>query len=250
MHGRAGPLILVGDAFHNFVDGVVVAAAFLTSVPLGITAALAVIAHEIPQEVGDFAILLDNGYGRKRWYSMAFRLPSRCPALWRLISGSARCARRCPTSWRFLRLVSSTSLRQTLFRGCTGRLPSPHPCASSCYCSRGSGPSHPFDSEAEPERTDSTRDKRARRGARRRAPRLGGLRPGDRRLRRGIAVQQYPPSRGAPYRSALRAVCALCPRTPGRESLSNTPVRKPACAAGVAAEVANGEMYERLLGAT
>jgi len=66
VHGRAAPLILIGDAFHNFVDGVVIAAAFLTSIPLGITAALAVIAHEIPQEVGDFAILLDNGYGRTK----------------------------------------------------------------------------------------------------------------------------------------------------------------------------------------
>jgi zinc and cadmium transporter len=65
-HGRAAPLILIGDAFHNFVDGVVIAAAFLTSMSMGIAASLAVIAHEIPQEVGDFAILLDNGYGRAR----------------------------------------------------------------------------------------------------------------------------------------------------------------------------------------
>jgi zinc and cadmium transporter len=66
IHGRAGPLILIGDAFHNFVDGVVIAAAFLTSIPLGIAASFAVIAHEIPQEIGDFAILLDNGYGRMK----------------------------------------------------------------------------------------------------------------------------------------------------------------------------------------
>jgi len=66
VHGAAGPLILIGDAFHNFVDGFVIAAAFLTSVPLGIAASLAVIAHEIPQEVGDFAILLENGYSKKR----------------------------------------------------------------------------------------------------------------------------------------------------------------------------------------
>jgi zinc and cadmium transporter len=66
VHGRGGPLILIGDAFHNFVDGVVIAAAFLTSIPLGIATALAVIAHEVPQEVGDFAILLDNGYGRMK----------------------------------------------------------------------------------------------------------------------------------------------------------------------------------------
>lgn len=63
VHKSAGPLILIGDAFHNFVDGVVIAAAFLVSIPLGIATAFAVIAHEIPQEVGDFAILLDNGYG-------------------------------------------------------------------------------------------------------------------------------------------------------------------------------------------
>jgi zinc and cadmium transporter len=66
VHGRAAPLILIGDAFHNFVDGVVIAAAFLTSIPLGIAASLAVIAHEIPQEAGDFAILLDGGYGRMK----------------------------------------------------------------------------------------------------------------------------------------------------------------------------------------
>jgi zinc and cadmium transporter len=66
VHGGGGPLILIGDAFHNFVDGVVIAAAFLTSIPLGITVSLAVIAHEIPQEIGDFAILLDSGYGRTK----------------------------------------------------------------------------------------------------------------------------------------------------------------------------------------
>lgn len=58
--------VLVGDAFHNFVDGAVVAAAVMTSVPLGISTALAVAAHEIPQEVGDFAILLNAGYSRSK----------------------------------------------------------------------------------------------------------------------------------------------------------------------------------------
>ena len=65
-HGRAAPLILIGDAFHNFVDGIVIAAAFMTSVPLGIATGLAVIAHEVPQEIGDFAILLNSGYGRSK----------------------------------------------------------------------------------------------------------------------------------------------------------------------------------------
>jgi zinc and cadmium transporter len=63
---QGGALILVGDAFHNFVDGVVIAAAFLTSMPLGIATATAVIAHEVPQELGDFAILLDSGYSKAR----------------------------------------------------------------------------------------------------------------------------------------------------------------------------------------
>jgi zinc and cadmium transporter len=58
--------VLVGDAFHNFVDGAVVAAAVMTSIPLGVTTAVAVAAHEIPQEVGDFAILLHAGYARSR----------------------------------------------------------------------------------------------------------------------------------------------------------------------------------------
>ncbi|MGE0444184.1 MAG: ZIP family metal transporter [Vicinamibacterales bacterium] len=58
--------VLVGDAFHNFVDGAVIAAAVMTSVPLGISTAVAVAAHEIPQEVGDFAILLHAGYSRAR----------------------------------------------------------------------------------------------------------------------------------------------------------------------------------------
>ena len=62
----AGLLILFGDSLHNFVDGIVIAVAFMTSVPLGVATALAVIAHEIPQEVGEFAILLDAGFGRAR----------------------------------------------------------------------------------------------------------------------------------------------------------------------------------------
>ena len=58
--------VIIGDAFHNFVDGAVIAATVMTSVPLGVSTALAVAAHEIPQEVGDFAILLHAGYSRRR----------------------------------------------------------------------------------------------------------------------------------------------------------------------------------------
>lgn len=73
-HGRSGLLILVGDTFHNFVDGVLIAAAFMQNVPLGIVTALAIIAHEIPQEVGDFLILLHSGYSRAR--ALAYNLLS------------------------------------------------------------------------------------------------------------------------------------------------------------------------------
>ena len=68
-HGRSGMLILVGDSFHNFVDGVLVAAAFLESTQLGIVTAAAVIAHEIPQEIGDFVILLHSGYSKSKAYA-------------------------------------------------------------------------------------------------------------------------------------------------------------------------------------
>ena len=69
-HGRSGMLILIGDSFHNFVDGILIAAAFLENTQLGIVTALAVIAHEIPQEVGDFLILLHSGYSRTRAFML------------------------------------------------------------------------------------------------------------------------------------------------------------------------------------
>jgi zinc and cadmium transporter len=65
-HGRSGMMIMLGDTFHNFVDGVIIAAAFLTDVHLGMVTALAIIAHEIPQEVGDFVILLHSGYSKAK----------------------------------------------------------------------------------------------------------------------------------------------------------------------------------------
>lgn len=60
------PLIIVGDTAHNFIDGVVIAATFMISIPLGIVTALAVFAHEIPQEIGDFGLMLHKGLSRKR----------------------------------------------------------------------------------------------------------------------------------------------------------------------------------------
>jgi len=65
-HAVAGTLILLGDSVHSFVDGVSIAAAFLISIPLGIATGLAAVAHEVPQEVGDFAVLLDSGFHRSK----------------------------------------------------------------------------------------------------------------------------------------------------------------------------------------
>lgn len=60
------PLVIVGDTMHNFTDGVAIAATFLISIPLGIVTSLAVAAHEIPQEIGDFGIMLNKGMTRKK----------------------------------------------------------------------------------------------------------------------------------------------------------------------------------------
>jgi zinc and cadmium transporter len=70
IHTSAASLVIIGDTFHAFVDGALIAAAVVTSIPLGATTALAVAAHEIPQEVGDFAILLRAGYSRGRAFSL------------------------------------------------------------------------------------------------------------------------------------------------------------------------------------
>jgi len=64
--GRGGWSVLVGDSIHNFCDGVIIAAAFLADPRLGVVTALAVIAHEVPQEVGDYIVLLNAGLSRRR----------------------------------------------------------------------------------------------------------------------------------------------------------------------------------------
>lgn len=62
----AAPMILIGDAFHNAIDGIVIAAAFLTSTELGVFVSLSIVFHEVPQELGDFGILLKSGLSRKK----------------------------------------------------------------------------------------------------------------------------------------------------------------------------------------
>lgn len=71
-HGRSGMMIVLGDTFHNFVDGVLIAAAFMADIQLGIVTAIAITAHEIPQETGDFIILLNSGFSRARalWFNL------------------------------------------------------------------------------------------------------------------------------------------------------------------------------------
>jgi len=64
--GRGGWTVLVGDSIHNFCDGIIIAAAFLTDVQAGIVVSTAIIAHEIPQEVGDYIVLLNAGFSRRK----------------------------------------------------------------------------------------------------------------------------------------------------------------------------------------
>lgn len=68
-HGRSGLMILIGNSVHNFCDGVVLAAAFLATPALGIATTVAVVAHAIPQQVGDFAVLLHSGYRRRKAFA-------------------------------------------------------------------------------------------------------------------------------------------------------------------------------------
>lgn len=74
-----GPMVVLGDGVHNFADGVLIAAAFLQDPAVGIAAAIGVLAHEIPQEIGDFAVLLDAGYSRRR--ALAMNVASGCVAV-------------------------------------------------------------------------------------------------------------------------------------------------------------------------
>ena len=110
VHAATAPLVLIGDAFHNFIDGAIICTAVLSSVPLGINTAIAVAAHEIPQEVGDVAILLAPGTAeRARCCSTWSRASPASPARsWRIApSRSFPASGR--TSSRFRRPACCTS---------------------------------------------------------------------------------------------------------------------------------------------
>jgi zinc and cadmium transporter len=105
-HNSSASLVLIGGAFHNFADGAIIGAAVLTSWQLGVSTTLAVAAHQVPQEVGDFAVLLGAGYSRRRaltlnsisalagivgavaMYTAADQLPATLPYVLALAAGS------------------------------------------------------------------------------------------------------------------------------------------------------------------
>ena len=113
-------LVILGDAIHTFVDGMVIAAAALVSLPLGATTALAVAAHEIPQEAGDFAILLAAGHSRARAFvlNLASAAGGLLGASAMLLFG-AQAPGRFPTSSPSPPEISSTSRWRISSRRCT-----------------------------------------------------------------------------------------------------------------------------------
>jgi len=86
-----GKLLLFTDGFHNFLDGILIGVSFLVSIPIGIATTLAVILHEIPQEIGDFAVLIHSGYSKKGalWLNFISALTSVVGVIVALIFGNA-----------------------------------------------------------------------------------------------------------------------------------------------------------------
>ncbi|MBI2046514.1 MAG: ZIP family metal transporter [Parcubacteria group bacterium] len=85
-----GKLLILSDGVHNFIDGVIIGASFMVSVPIGIATTIAVLLHEIPQEIGDFAVLLHSGYTKKRalWLNFLSALSAVLGAVFFFIIGN------------------------------------------------------------------------------------------------------------------------------------------------------------------
>ena len=109
-HSRAASLVIVGDAFHTFIDGAIIGAAVLTSAPLGLSTALAAAAHEIPQELGDFGVLLHAGYSPRR--ALLLNVASGAAGIIGAVvvyAAASHCPPRCPTCSRSPPAASSMS---------------------------------------------------------------------------------------------------------------------------------------------
>ncbi len=85
-----GKLLIFTDSFHNFIDGIIIGVSFLVSIPVGIATTLAVVLHEIPQEIGDFAVLIHSGYDKKKalWLNFISSLTAIVGLVLALIFGS------------------------------------------------------------------------------------------------------------------------------------------------------------------
>jgi len=85
-----GNMVLVGDGVHNFIDGMLVAASYLVSVEVGIATTIAVVLHEIPQEIGNFGVLIHSGYKSQKalWYNFLSALTAFAGAIVALVLGS------------------------------------------------------------------------------------------------------------------------------------------------------------------
>lgn len=85
-----GNMVLIGDGVHNFIDGVLIAASYMVSIEIGVATTIAVILHEIPQEVGNFGVLIHAGYSKVKalWYNFLSALTAVVGAIIALIVGS------------------------------------------------------------------------------------------------------------------------------------------------------------------
>ncbi len=121
-HGKkpAALLVLIGDSLHNVIDGVAIAAAFIASPVLGITTTLAICAHEIPQEIGDFGILVEGGYSKKK--ALLFNFLSGLTALIGAILGYFFLERIEGVTWMFL----SFSAGMFIYISCSDLIPELH----------------------------------------------------------------------------------------------------------------------------